>query len=61
MEYEIGTKVLLKKPHPCGSRDFIITRTGADFKLKCCGCDRIIMLDIADFKKRLKKVYPNDK
>lgn len=56
MEYELGMKVMMKKTHPCGSKEFIITRTGADFKLKCCKCDRIIMLDINDFLKRVKKV-----
>lgn len=56
MEYKVGDKVLMKKQHPCGSREFIITRTGADFKLKCCGCDRVVMLDIGDFQKRVKKI-----
>lgn len=56
LEYEVGMKVMMKKPHPCGSREFVITRTGADFKLRCCGCEHIIMLDISDFKKRIKKV-----
>ncbi len=56
MCYNLGTKVLMKKPHPCGSREFIITRTGADFKLKCCGCGRIVMMDIGDFEKRVKKI-----
>jgi len=37
-KFETGNIVTLKKPHPCGSRDFEILRTGADFRLKCCGC-----------------------
>ncbi len=56
MEYNLGDRVLMKKAHPCGSREFVITRTGADFKIKCCGCDHIIMLDNADFKKKVKKI-----
>lgn len=55
MEYNVGDVVMMKKPHPCGNREFEITRTGADFKLKCLGCGRIVMLDIGDFTKRLKK------
>ena len=35
MEYNIGTVVTLKKGHPCGTNEWEIIRTGADFKLKC--------------------------
>ena len=44
MDYQIGDKVKTKKPHPCGSNEWEITRVGVDFKLKCLGCDHIIML-----------------
>lgn len=42
--YEIGDIVTLKKGHPCGSRDWEILRVGADFRLKCTGCGRQIMV-----------------
>ena len=44
MEYKIGDIVKTKKAHPCGSKEWEITRIGVDFKLKCCGCSHIIML-----------------
>ena len=44
MEYNIGTVVTLKKGHPCGTNEWEIIRTGADFKLKCKGCGRIVMV-----------------
>ena len=44
MEYNIGDKVKTKKPHPCGSKEWEITRVGVDFKLKCLGCEHIIIL-----------------
>lgn len=44
MEYKIGDTVITKKPHPCGSKEWEITRTGVDFKLKCKGCQHVIML-----------------
>lgn len=44
MDYQIGDKVKTKKPHPCGSKEWEITRVGVDFKLKCLGCEHIIML-----------------
>lgn len=44
MEYNIGDIVKTKKGHPCGSSEWEITRVGVDFKLKCCGCDHVIVI-----------------
>ena len=44
MEYNIGDIVRTKKPHPCGSKLWEITRVGVDFKLKCEGCGHVVML-----------------
>lgn len=45
MDYQVGDIVKLKKQHPCGSRLWEITRVGVDFKLKCLGCDHVIMIE----------------
>ena len=44
MYYNIGDMVRTKKPHPCGSKLWEITRVGVDFKLKCECCGHIVML-----------------
>lgn len=44
MEYQVGDIVKLKKPHPCGSHEWEILRVGADFRLKCEGCGRQVMM-----------------
>ena len=44
MEYNIGDIVKTKKAHPCGSKEWEITRIGVDFKLKCVGCQHVIVL-----------------
>ncbi len=41
--YEVGDVVTLKKPHPCGSKDWEILRVGQDFRLKCMGCGHQVM------------------
>ena len=46
----------MKKPHPCGTNEFKITRVGADIKIKCIKCGRTIMLTRIEFNKKLKKV-----
>ena len=55
MEYNIGTVVTLKKGHPCGTNEWEIIRTGADFKLKCKGCGRIVMVPRKTFEKKFTK------
>ena len=35
--YQIGTKVIMKKQHPCGTNQWEIVRVGADIKIKCIG------------------------
>ena len=44
MEYNVGDIIKMKKPHPCGSSEWEILRTGADFRLKCTGCGHQIMI-----------------
>ena len=44
MHIEIGDIITMKKPHPCGSNQWEVLRVGADFRLKCYGCDHQVML-----------------
>ena len=55
MEYNIGDIVETKKVHPCGSKQWEITRVGVDFKLKCVGCGHLIMLPRERALKIIKK------
>lgn len=45
----------MKKPHPCGCREFEIMRVGVDFKLKCTGCGREVMVPRIKALKSIKK------
>ena len=56
MHMEIGDLVQMRKPHPCGSDKWVVTRTGADVKIRCEGCGRVVMLDRVEFEKRVRKV-----
>ena len=56
MTISVGDRVVMKKKHPCGSDTWQITRTGADVKIKCEGCGRLVMLDRADFEKRVRRI-----
>lgn len=56
MDFELGDLVEMRKTHPCGSKQWTIIRVGADIKIRCQGCGRIVMMDRIDFVKRMKKV-----
>lgn len=55
-EYKLNSIVMMKKEHPCGSNEWIITRIGADIKIKCQKCGRSIMMPRIEFNKKMKKV-----
>lgn len=55
MEYNIGDIVRTKKQHPCGSKQWEITRIGVDFKLRCLGCGRLITIKREDALKIITK------
>lgn len=48
--------VQMRKKHPCGSDLWTVIRVGADIKIKCNGCGRIVMMDREVFSKRCKKL-----
>lgn len=54
--FNLGDIVEMKKGHPCGGNQWEIVRLGADIKIKCKNCGRLVMISRADFNKRVKKV-----
>jgi hypothetical protein len=56
MNYRVGDVVRMKKPHPCGSSTWKILRVGADFRIKCTGCGRVVMLSRPQFMKNVRGI-----
>jgi len=56
IKIEVGDVVELKKQHPCGSKSFEILRTGADFRVKCLGCEKQIWLERPELERRIRKI-----
>ena len=54
--FKIGDLAEMKKVHPCGSKQWVIYRVGADVGIRCVGCGRRVMLPRAKFEKQLKKI-----
>ena len=55
MDLKVGEIIKLKKPHPCGSSEWEILRTGMDFRLKCSGCGHQIMIPRKLVEKNIKQ------
>ena len=56
MLLNIGDVVKMRKTHPCGNDLWTVTYVGADIKIRCEKCGRIVMLDRPTFEKRVKKI-----
>lgn len=56
MKFVVGDIVKLRKVHPCGGTDWEVLRVGMDFRIKCLGCGRVIMLPRPDFEKSVKAI-----
>jgi hypothetical protein len=53
-ELQLNDRLQLRKPHPCGSYEWAVTRLGADIKIKCAGCGHEVMLTRRELAKRVK-------
>ncbi len=59
MQIAVGDVLIMKKNHPCGENRFEVLRVGMDFKLRCLGCGREMMLPRSKAEKSLKRVAHN--
>ncbi|MBE6038613.1 MAG: DUF951 domain-containing protein [Anaerofustis stercorihominis] len=55
-QYGLNDIVQMKKPHACGTNRWQVIRVGADIKIKCVECTRIVMMSREKFDKGLKKI-----
>lgn len=56
MDVRVGDLLLMKKQHPCGSREMIVLRSGMDFRLRCSGCGHEFMVPRSKIEKNIKIV-----
>ena len=58
--FNLNDKVIMKKPHACGTNEGQITRMGVDIKIKCINCGREVMLDRLEFQLIFTKYFIDD-
>ena len=59
MKYKVGGKIISKKPHACGGKEWTVTRIGADEKIKCDKCGHQIFLSVDKVDKIAKSYIDN--
>ena len=60
MDLKLGDILVMKKAHPCGSKEFELTRLGVDYKLRCCGCNHEVIIPRIKAQKSIKAVKSKD-
>lgn len=56
MDVRVGDVLKMKKPHPCGSYEWRVLRSGMDFRLKCLGCGHEVLVARAKAEKGIKEI-----
>lgn len=56
MDVRVGDILTMKKQHPCGAKTFLVLRSGMDFRIRCTGCGREVMVPRAKCEKNIKKI-----
>ncbi|MBR6650637.1 MAG: DUF951 domain-containing protein [Clostridia bacterium] len=60
IRFSTGDILELKKPHPCGSKQFRCERGGSDIRIVCIGCGRDMTIPRIKLEKSIKKVIKED-
>lgn len=56
MDVRVGDLLVMKKAHPCGEKNFLVLRVGADFKIRCTKCGREVMVPRIKIEKSIKSI-----
>lgn len=56
MDVRLGDILVMKKEHPCGSKEWLVLRTGMDFRLKCQGCGHEILGARSKLEKNIREI-----
>lgn len=57
MDIQVGDVLTMKKAHPCGGEKWLVTRIGADFKLRCLKCGHEVMTPRFKAEKNIRSVH----
>ena len=61
LKISVGDVLEMKKPHPCGTKNFKVMRVGSDVRIICEGCGRDMTLDRIKLEKSVKQIITKEK
>ena len=56
MDVRLQDILVMKKAHPCGSKEWLVLRTGMDFRLRCSGCGHEVLLPRNKAEKNIRQI-----
>ena len=56
MDIRLNDVLIMKKPHPCDEKRWMVLRIGADFRLRCIGCGHEIMVPRYKAEKNIRSI-----
>ena len=61
MDIQLGDILTMKKAHPCGEKQWLVLRTGADLRLRCMGCGHEVMVQRGKAEKNIRFINRPEK
>ena len=61
MDIQLGDILTMKKAHPCGEKQWLVLRTGADLRLRCTGCGHEVMVQRGKAEKNIRSINRPEK
>jgi hypothetical protein len=61
MDIQLGDILTMKKSHPCGEKQWLVLRTGADLRLRCIGCGHEVMVQRGKVEKNIRSITRQEK
>ncbi len=56
VDVRVGDRLVMKKSHPCGSFEWVVLRSGMDFRLRCTGCGHEVLTPRAKAEKNIRRI-----
>ena len=61
VDVRVGDRLVMKKSHPCGSSEWIVLRSGMDFRLRCAGCGHEVLTARSKAEKNIRHIQREEK
>lgn len=60
MDIRLGDTLTMKKAHPCGGDKWLVTRTGADLRMKCLTCGHEVLTPRHKVEKNIRSIQHSE-